>query len=63
MADKRKFKSKVCEAIHSCASALHEIDAIDAVSMRRFDESCLAKPRGIRAPINAALQDKVIRHP
>ncbi|MBA2708985.1 MAG: DNA-binding transcriptional regulator [Tatlockia sp.] len=36
-----KYKSKAFEAIHSSASALHKIGAIDKSTMRDFDDSCL----------------------
>jgi putative transcriptional regulator len=42
MAAKRKFKSGPFEAIHSSASALYKVGAIDKATMREFDESCLA---------------------
>ena len=42
MATKRKFKSDAFEAIHSSASALLRVGAIDKTTMRTFDESCLA---------------------
>lgn len=41
---KRKFRSDAFEAIHSSASALHEVGAIDKATMRSFDDSCLAEP-------------------
>lgn len=41
MTAKRNYKSEVFEAIHSSASALHAIGAIDKVTMHNFDESCL----------------------
>ena len=44
MASKRKFKSEAFEAIHSSASALNRVGAIDQTTMRSFDESCLATP-------------------
>jgi putative transcriptional regulator len=44
MATKRKFKSKAFEAIHSSASAMHKVGAIDQTTMRSFDASCLASP-------------------
>jgi putative transcriptional regulator len=40
----RKFKSDAFEAIHSSASAMFKIGAIDKATMRDFDESCLAAP-------------------
>jgi putative transcriptional regulator len=44
MAAKRKFKSDAFEAIHSSASALYRVGAIDQATMRSFDESCLSTP-------------------
>ncbi len=44
MATKHKFKSDAFEAIHSSATALHKVGAIDKTTMRRFDESCIATP-------------------
>ena len=43
MGTKRKFKNDAIESIHASASALLEVGAIDKTTMRRFDESCLAK--------------------
>jgi putative transcriptional regulator len=45
MATKRKFKSDAFEAIHSSASALYRVGAIDKATMREFDESCLSVPK------------------
>ena len=39
---KPRFKSDVFESIHSSASALYRVGAIDKETMRSFDESCLA---------------------
>ena len=44
MTDKRKFKSDAFEAIHSSASAMFRVGAIDKATMREFDESCLVSP-------------------
>jgi len=44
MTTKRKFKSDAFEAIHSSASALSKVGAIDKATMRSFDESCLTAP-------------------
>ena len=44
MKSKTKFKSDIKEAIHSSASALFRAGAINKVTMRSFDESCLAIP-------------------
>jgi putative transcriptional regulator len=45
VATKPKFKSDISEAIHSSASALFRVGAIDKATMREFDESCLVTPR------------------
>ena len=42
MTTKRKYKDDAFEAIHSSASAMFKVGAIDKATMRRFDESCLA---------------------
>jgi putative transcriptional regulator len=44
MATRRKFKSDAFEAIHSSATALHRVGAIDKTTMKGFDESCLTAP-------------------
>ena len=44
MAAKRKFKNDAFEAIHSSASAMYKVGAIDKATMRSFDASCLASP-------------------
>ena len=44
MATKRKFKSEAFEAIHSSASALHRVGAIDQTTLRNFHASCVASP-------------------
>lgn len=41
---KQKFKSDAFEAIHSSASALRKIGAIDKATMRSFDDTCIAVP-------------------
>jgi putative transcriptional regulator len=43
----KRFKSDAFEAIHSSASALFSVGAIDKATMRSFDESCLAIPDAI----------------
>jgi putative transcriptional regulator len=52
MATKRKYKSDAFEAIHTSASAMFRIGAIDKATMRDFDDSCLVpaaiKPRQIK---------------
>jgi putative transcriptional regulator len=41
---RRKYKSDAFEAIHESAAALHRVGAIDAATMRDFDEACLSVP-------------------
>jgi putative transcriptional regulator len=45
----KKFKSEAFESIHSSASALLAIGAIDKATMREFDESCIAVVPEIKA--------------
>jgi len=52
--EKLTYKSELSESIHTSAQALYRIGAIDKVTMREFDESCLLKmepvaPAQIRA--------------
>ena len=42
MSAKPKFSSDALEAIHSSASALFKVGAIDKATMRDFDATCLA---------------------
>jgi putative transcriptional regulator len=44
MITRRKFKSDAFEAIHSSATALQKVGAIDKTTMKGFDESCLTAP-------------------
>ena len=44
MATKSRFKNNLSEAIHSSASALLSVGAIDQATMREFDASCLTVP-------------------
>lgn len=48
MTTKAKYKSDAFEAIHSSASALRKVGAIDKATMRSFDESCLTTPSEIK---------------
>jgi putative transcriptional regulator len=56
MKTKRKYKSDAFEAIYSSATALFEVGAIDKITMRDFDNSCL-----IAVPAIEAVQIKEIR--
>jgi putative transcriptional regulator len=48
MTSKPKFKNDAFAAIHSSAQALFRVGAIDKVTLRTFDESCLATPGAIK---------------
>ena len=56
MATKKKFTSDAFEAIHDSAAALFSVGAIDRATMRKFDQSCIAK-----TPAYKAVQIKKIR--
>ena len=53
MTNTRKFKSDAFEAIHSSASNMFRVGAIDKATMREFDVACLSVP--------AALEPKRIK--
>lgn len=44
MVSKSKFKNDVSEALHSAASALHKVGALDKTTMRDFDGRHLVLP-------------------
>jgi putative transcriptional regulator len=44
MTTKPKFRSDAFAAIHSSASALLKVGAIDKATMREFDATCLSTP-------------------
>jgi putative transcriptional regulator len=48
MEKKSKLKGGAFEAIHSSASAMYKVGAIDKATMRSFDASCLAAPPRFR---------------
>ena len=56
MATKKKFTSDAFEAIHESAAALFSVGALDRATMRKFDQSCIAK-----TPAYKAVQIKKIR--
>ena len=56
MTNKKKFKTDAFASIHESALALHGVGAIDKATMRKFDESCIAK-----TPTFEATQIKQIR--
>jgi putative transcriptional regulator len=48
MGTKRKFKSDAFEAVHSSATALYKVGAIDKTTMKHFDKSCLTAPPALK---------------
>jgi putative transcriptional regulator len=48
MATRRKFKTDAFEAIHSSASAMYQVGAINKASMGNFDASCLTVPPSLK---------------
>lgn len=44
MATKHKFKSDAFEAIHSSATSMYRVGAIDKTTMKEFSEACLTSP-------------------
>ena len=48
MATRRKFKTDAFEAIHSSASAMYKVGAINKATMRHFDASCLTAPPSLK---------------
>jgi len=55
---KLTYKSELMESIHHSAQALYRVGAIDKVTMRKFDESCLLKLEPIAPPQIRALREK-----
>ena len=54
MHNKQPYRSEALKAIHGTMKSLHRIGAIDKITMREFDEACLAPvqeltPEDIRA--------------
>jgi putative transcriptional regulator len=50
MTAKTKFKTNAFAAIHTSASALHKINAINKTVMRDFDTACLVMPAEFKPP-------------
>jgi putative transcriptional regulator len=58
------YKSDAFEAIHTSAAALQKVGAIDAITMRKFDASCLAIPASLKpTQIKRILQNEHIGQP
>ena len=45
MKQKRKYKSRALEAIHSAVEGMYRAGTIDKETLRSFDESCLESPQ------------------
>ncbi len=59
MSAKKKYKSDAFEAIHSLASSLHKVGAINKTTMRAFDASCIATPPVLTVNEQAERQQRV----
>ena len=49
----KRYKSDPLAAIHDTAQGLHQVGAIDAAQMKKFDKSCLTgdpAPDAVRSP-------------
>lgn len=55
----KKYKSDAFEAIHSSASALYKVGAINKATMRGFDENCLSVPAKFRPDEIKAIREKL----
>jgi putative transcriptional regulator len=52
MASKRKYRSKVAEAVHEGVRGMHRLGLIDQKTMREFDVRCFAAVDGLHlAPL------------
>ena len=58
MTTKRNFRSDAFEAIHASARALHKVGAMSKVTLREFDESCLAMPTEIKPKQIKTIREK-----
>ena len=63
MTAKRKYKNDAFEAIHSSASAMFRVGAIDKATMRQFDASCLAVPEIAPAQIKRIRESQRVSQP
>jgi putative transcriptional regulator len=54
----RKFKSGAFEAIHGAVQGMHRAGTVSKETMREFDETCLTKPRVLRADEIRALRER-----
>jgi len=46
---KKKYQSRIAEAVHKTAQGLHRIGAIDKTTMREFDVMCLTLVKELSA--------------
>lgn len=58
MSKTRRYKSDAFAAIHSSASALYKVGAIDKTTMRSFDDNCLTVPVAFDPDGIKALREK-----
>jgi len=56
--EKPTYKSDALESIHHSAQALYRIGAIDQMTMRKFDQHCLAETKPVAPKKIRALRQK-----
>jgi putative transcriptional regulator len=54
----KKYRSDAMAAIHETMTALHKVNAIDKLTMRRFDEACLTPIQPLSAKQIKALRER-----
>ena len=59
MGTKQKYKSDAFEAIHSSASALRDVGAINKTTMREYDDLCLNTVAEINAQDIKRIRERV----
>jgi putative transcriptional regulator len=59
MGAKQKYKSDAFEAIHSSASALRDVGAINKTTMREYDDLCLNTVAEIKAQDIKRIRERV----
>jgi putative transcriptional regulator len=52
------YKSALCAALHETAEQLHEFGAIDKMTMKEFDESCLVPADSMSPDEIRAIREK-----
>lgn len=58
MTTKRKYRSRIAEAVHSNIEGMYRAGTVDKQTMRGFDESCLVVPPPLAAEDIKALRQR-----